>query len=127
MVTTICWFTLWSFAGLLILPTISRNASFEIDQLLTQRNAPSDWIIGTTFAMDQLQDGEPERSALIETIFHPIPSVARRVKSPPVGGFTAWQVARTTLFFSWACLGFLSRAVHCNVGRPELWTMLPSD
>ncbi|WP_146526280.1 hypothetical protein [Novipirellula artificiosorum] len=39
----------------------------------------------------------------------------------------AWHAARMTLFVSWACMGMLVRAVHCNVGRPELWVMLPTD
>ena len=127
LVTTVCWFTLWSFIGLLVLPTVSRNASLKIDQLLAQRGASADWIQATASSMDQLQDGEPERPPLIETIFHPIPSVSRRGNEAAVARFGAWNVARTTLFLSWGCLGFLSRAVHCNVGRPELWTMLPSD
>ncbi len=38
-----------------------------------------------------------------------------------------WNVARTTLFLSWACGGFLARAVHCNIGRPELWVLFPTD
>ncbi|HBJ36479.1 MAG TPA: hypothetical protein DDZ51_17355 [Planctomycetaceae bacterium] len=34
---------------------------------------------------------------------------------------------RMTLFVSWACMGMLARSVHYNVGRRELWVMLPSD
>jgi hypothetical protein len=65
---------------------------------------------------------------LIESIFHPVPSLSnRRALStrtyPPI----AWHAARMTLFLSWGCAGLLSRAVHCNVGRPELWVMLPTD
>ena len=127
LATTICWFTLWTFVGLLTLPTLSRRASLEIDQTLRERGAPSDWILRTAFSMDQLQDAEPERPAFVEAIFHPIPSVARRRASELGNGLSAWNVARTTLFFSWGCLGLLARAVHCNIGRPELWTMLPSD
>ena len=127
LVTTICGFTLWSFLGLLVLPTVSRNASLKIDQSLVQLGVAESVIFQTANEMDQLQDGEPERPALIETIFHPVPNVASRNVSRPVNGLVAWNVARTTLFFSWPCFGFLSRAVHCNVGRPELWTMLPTD
>ena len=127
IVTTACWFTLWTFLGLLTLPTLSRNASLAVDRELRQRGAPSDWILSTTYTMDQLQDGEPTRPAIVETIFHPIPSVSRRSPSESRVAVGAWNVARTTLFFSWGCLGFLARAVHCNVGRPELWMMLPSD
>ncbi len=127
LVTIICGFTLWSFLGLLTLPTVSRNASLKIDQELLQQGMPAELISNTAFTMDQMQDGEPERPRLIETIFHPVPNVASRNRTEPIRGLAAWNVARTTLFFSWACLGFLSRSVHCNVGRPELWTMLPTD
>ena len=37
LVTTFCGFTLWSFLGLLILPTVSRNASLRIDEILCQQ------------------------------------------------------------------------------------------
>ena len=127
LVTTICGFTLWSFLGLLTLPTVSRNASLRIDEILSQHGTPSSLIWDTAYSLDQLQDGEPSRPKLIETIFHPVPSVASRNRQQPPATLEAWNVARTTLFFSWACFGILSRAVHCNVGRPELWTMLPTD
>jgi hypothetical protein len=127
LATTVCGFTIWSFIGLLTLPTLSRNASLKIDQDLVQQGMPPELISTTALKLDQLQDGEPERPRLIETIFHPVPNVSSRNSGEPVSGFAAWNVARTTLFFSWACLGFLSRSVHCNVGRPELWTMLPTD
>ena len=126
-VTTVCAFTLWSFLGLLVLPTVSRNASLKIDQELLQQGTPVELITKTAFSLDQMQDGEPDRSRMIEAIFHPVPNVTSRNRNEPVKGLAAWNVARTTLFFSWACLGFLSRSVHCNVGRPELWTMLPTD
>lgn len=127
LVTTVCGFTLWSFFGLLTLPTVSRNTSLEIDQVLAKQGVPSELIAQTAFTMDQMQDGESERPALIETIFRPVPNVTSRNRSEPIRRLAAWNVARTTLFFSWACHGFLSRSVHCNVRRPELWTMLPSE
>jgi len=127
LVTVLCGFTLWSFFGLLILPTVSRTASLRVDEELVERGMPFDLISRTASSMDRLQDNEPERPGAIETIFHPVPSVNGRKRNQPVKGFAAWNVARTTLFFSWACLGVLSRSVHCNVGRPELWLMLPTD
>jgi hypothetical protein len=127
LVTTMCGFTVWSFVGLLILPTVSRNASLKIDQTLVNQGMPSTLIAETAFSMDQMQDGEPERPAWVEAIFHPVPNVTSRNRSQPIRGVAAWNVARTSLFFSWGCLGLLSRSVHCNVGRPELWTMLPTD
>ena len=39
----------------------------------------------------------------------------------------AHQATRLALYLSWACLGVLARAVHCNAGRPEVWVLLPSD
>lgn len=127
LVTTICGFTLWSFVGLLTLPTISRNASLQVDQRLAGQGVSADLIIETARTLDQRQDGEPQRPTGIETIFHPIPSVNNRVPGQRSTGIAAWNVARTTIFFSWPCLGLLNRAVHCNAGRPELWMMLPSD
>jgi hypothetical protein len=63
-------------------------------------------------------------------VFHPVPCVRRRVaelslRLRSIRGY--WNVARLTLFLSWPCGGFLSRAVHCNIGRPELWVLLPTD
>ena len=127
MVTTFCWFTLWSFVGLLVLPTVSRNASLNIDQTLSQQGTPADLIFETAYSQDKMQDGEPDRSKLVEAIFHPVPSVSSRNQRTTKSTLCAWNAARTTLFFSWACFGVLSRAVHCNVGRPELWAMLPTD
>ena len=127
LVTTMCGFTIWSFIGLLTLPTLSRNASLRIDQALIKQGVPRDLIANSAKAMDQLQDDEPERSKLVETIFHPVPSVSNRSPSGEIRGGKAWNVARTTLFLSWGCLGLLARSVHCNVGRPELWTTLPTD
>ncbi len=125
--STICWFTLWSFMGLLILPTVSRNACLMIDDELVRLGLPASWVTSTASTMDQLQDDEPQRPQWIETIFHPVPSVHGRSRSERGRGLAAWNVARTTLLFSWPCLGVLSRSVHCNLGRPELWTMLPTD
>lgn len=127
LVTTLCWFTLWSFIGLLVLPTVSRNASLLIDDELVRRGVPLEWVANTAASMDQLQDDEPARPRWIETIFHPVPSVQGRSRPDRGRGIGAWNVARTTLFFAWPCLGLLSRSVHCNLGRPELWTMLPTD
>lgn len=126
-VTLLCGFTLWSFLGLLTLPTISRKASLVVDARLVETNVSFDLISSTASSMDRLQDEEPERPKFIESIFHPVPSVRGRKQHQVVKGFVAWNVARTALFFSWSCLGFLSRSVHCNVGRPELWLMLPTD
>lgn len=120
-------FTLWTFFGLLTLPTLSRQASYAIDGLVLKTGVSSDVFQNTLKTLDTLQDDEPNRSALIETIFHPVPSVENRRTDCPAKFPIAWHAARMTLFVSWACMGALVRAVHCNVGRPELWVMLPTD
>ena len=130
LVATACGFTLWSFVGLLILPSFSRPGVLEGDYYALQRGVPRAVLEQTATTLDAWQDDEPARAPWIERIFHPIPSVRSRLASlayasdAPRG---AWQAARVALFLSWGCLGFLSRAVHCNSGRPELWVLFPGD
>ena len=122
------WFTLWSFLGLLTLPTLSRRAVAEIDQRLLDEGYPPEALDETTRSLDVLQDDEPERPGLVETIFHPIPSVENRTRGPRRKGVAgAWDVARTAVYLSASGVGLLGRAVHCNCGRPALWVFLPTD
>jgi hypothetical protein len=124
---TCCGFTLWSFLGLLTLPTLSRQAAYAIDRKVIDQGASQESLFRAVQTLDRLQDDEPKRPALIEAIFHPVPSVdKRRIESANTFPI-AWHAARMTLFVSWASMGMLVRAVHCNVGRPELWVMLPTD
>lgn len=120
-------FTLWSFLGLLILPTVSRQASYAIDRNVIIRGVPAETLSNTVKGLDRFQDDEPSRPPWIETIFHPVPSVENRQSGLGGGYPMAWHAARMTLFVSWSCMGSLTRAVHCNAGRPELWVMLPTD
>lgn len=126
LVTTFCGFTCWSFLGLLILPTVSRQAAYAIDEQVLRRGVPDSLLLEALSEIDRNQDDEPQRPAAIETIFHPVPSVNNR-RSGARGVSGAWHAARMSLFLSWACVGLLSRAVHCNSGRPELWVLLPTD
>lgn len=119
---------LWSFVGLLLLPAFSRTASRAADHR-RREDAPA--LEQAWTKLDQLQDGEPERSAGLESVFHPVRSVSGRVRDlnraegePGVG---TWHVARYALWLSHAGLSPLGRLVHCNAGRPELWAFLPSD
>ncbi|MEQ8846685.1 DUF2867 domain-containing protein [Botrimarina sp.] len=122
------WFTLWSFLGLLVLPTLSRRAVAEIDQRLLDDGYSPELVAQTTRKLDTLQDDEPERPGFVETIFHPVPSVQNRTRGPRRKGVAgAWDVARTTVFLSASGIGLLGRAVHCNCGRPALWVFLPTD
>lgn len=125
-------FTLWSFLGLLTLPTLSRQGARRVDAALLD-DAPESAatpqevqrLIGR---LDELQDDEPSRRPIVEAIFHPIPSVENR-GDPGAGRRTpaAWDAARTNIVLGLSGMGLLSRAVHCNCGRPELWIFLPTD
>ena len=134
-VTVIAWFTLWSFLGLLALPTLSRPAVLVADRWA--RSSHDAATVQTTIEqLDAWQDDEAERAQGVERIFHPVPSRNARVRAlaaddrptdtvaVPAG---AWHATRMMLYLSWAGVGGLSRAVHCNIGRPSLWVMLPGD
>jgi hypothetical protein len=130
IVTLACGFTLWSFLGLLLLPSLSRPAVLATDRALLARSVTRAALEAAIRAVDQEQDDEPVRAPWIERIFHPIPSVAVRLAAldrPASPRWGADEAARLTLYLSWACLGLLSRAVHCNSGRPEYWVYLPRD
>ena len=127
LVTTCCGFTCWSFVGLLVLPTLSRKAAYALDRRMVERGIPAELLDDMLTALDRLQDDEPQRATMVESIFHPVPSVANRRAPSGATEPGAWHVARMTLFLSWACMGMLARVVHCNAGRPELWVMLPTD
>jgi hypothetical protein len=121
--------TLWSFLGLLVLPFFSRAGVFEADRWALDHGATSASLLLAMTEIDQLQDDEPARSRWVERVFHPVPSIENRLKA--IEGarrqIGAWQAARVALYLSWAHFGLLSRAVHCNAGRPELWVILPGD
>ena len=128
MVATGAWFTIWSFIGLLVLPTVSRPAVRTADAAAADTWPPGD-VARVVTTLDALQDDEPERPGAVETIFHPIPGAATRIAQlgSPTTGPRPWHAARLALPMSWCCLGLLGRAVHCNAGRPELWVLLPAD
>jgi hypothetical protein len=123
------WFTLWSFVGLLLLPTLNRPGVLEADRFARNSGIGEETMERGMIDLDRLQDDEPNRSRWIERVFHPIPSVMNRMEylQSDTDERGAWQSARITLYLSWVCFGFLSRAVHCNVGRPELWVLFPGD
>ncbi|MEM0914881.1 MAG: hypothetical protein AAGK09_09760 [Planctomycetota bacterium] len=124
------WFTLWSFAGLLVLPTLSRRAVDAIDRSLVAEGRDPESVDRVSRALNARQDGETHRPGLVETIFHPIPSVENRTDRGNTSGrslIAAWDAARSAVYFSAAGLGLLGRAVHCNAGKPALWVFLPTD
>ncbi|MEM7234983.1 MAG: hypothetical protein AAF517_22580, partial [Planctomycetota bacterium] len=129
LVTTILWFTLWSFLGLLLLPTVSRIAVRSADRVAIRDGSSAKTLSQAIEELREITRGEAQRSAGVESIFHPVPSPGRRPirEAAETNERAPWHVARTALFLSWAGLGLLSRAVHCNCGRPELWAFLPNE
>lgn len=123
------WSTLWAFLGVLLLPTPSRQGVFAGDALARRGGAPRTLLADTIRQLERDQDDEISRSRGVETVFHPVPAAARRLGAldEPRALWGPWHAARTALFLSWANLSWLSRAVHCNLGRPEVWVLLPSD
>jgi len=120
--------SLWSFLGLLVLPSFSQKATLFGDQ--SWKKGDQNKITKLIEELDAFQDQEPKRQEQIQRIFHPIASVDLRVRALEIDqeiSNGAWHIARYTLFYSWSILSFMGRAVHCNVGRPDLWVFLPSD
>lgn len=125
---TVFYMTLFHFLGLLILPTPTRNMTRTVDhKIMDHFDSPSQfqsWV----HRFSHLTDGEDQRHPWIESIFHPLPSTQRRLNgSPSASPWAAWNATRTMLFLSIFTAGILSRAVHCNVGRPDLWIIAPTD
>ncbi len=121
------WSTLWAFLGVLLLPTPSRWGVFAGDALVAGEHQAL--LSNAIRQLDRDQDDEYTRAAGVETLFHPIPAAARRTDrlGNQVATWGPWHAARVALYLSWTNLSWLSRAVHCNIGRPEVWVLLPSD
>ncbi|MDH4379231.1 MAG: hypothetical protein QE263_04935 [Vampirovibrionales bacterium] len=129
--------TLWSFLGVLVLPMLNQKAVLHLDlcTISSQPPASMDAIKSGIVTLDAWQDEEPSRHPWVQRIFHPIPSVTQRLgafqqpnsKLHQTKTYYPWHVARRALFLSWPLMGLLNRAVHCNVGRPDLWVFLPSE
>ena len=129
--------TLWSFLGVLVLPLISQRAVLALDGVSCRQLTQAEQIaVGQASGqaikqLDSWQDEEPARHRWIQTIFHPLPSVQQRqaVMASGTNGpaWGLWHVARRALYYSWPLMNLLNRAVHCNVGRPDLWVFLPAE
>jgi len=120
-----CWMTLWAFASLLVLPALSRKAVLAADRAAAESGHDvRAWI--ARFPDLVGEDGSP--NAAVQTIFYPVPSAEMRQRQlgQPSTGFIPGNLARSNLYYSWATLTLLGRAVHCNVGRPALWVFPPS-
>jgi hypothetical protein len=129
--TVSLWFTLWSALGMVVLPTFSRQGVYEADRFAKKAGVPQDVMETVITELDKQQDDEPTRSRWEEWIFHPTPSADNRIvelsRKRARGPIGAWHASSAALYTSWAGLGFLSRAEHGIIGRPDLWVMHPGD
>jgi len=132
LIATSAWFTLWQFAGLLLLPSVSRPAILEADGVAAVR-VGADATYRAMAKLDEWQEGEPSRVEAVETIFHPVPQLRERMQRLQAGASAEplppsfYHATRTMLASGWAFTGLLGRVVHCNLGRPALWVVFPSD
>jgi hypothetical protein len=129
VVSVFLYFLMFSFAGLLLLPSFNRRSVFLLDGHVAAESDAS-MLCNAISTVDEMTEQDASRSSAAESVFQPIPCPARRVAAlhhPPSRGTGTWNVATTTLFLSRAFGGPLSRAVHCNVGRPELWAIPPTE
>jgi hypothetical protein len=131
LLTVVAWATLWSFVGLLVLPTPSRRAVHVGDRAAAASHGAAGLREAIVW-LDVRQDDEPARPRGVETVFHPVPARTLRLAAldgayTPPTTLAAHQAARHALYLAWALLSPLSRAVHCNVGRPALWVVWPGD
>ncbi|MFN8555695.1 MAG: hypothetical protein U0103_29870 [Candidatus Obscuribacterales bacterium] len=127
-VSTSLFFTLWSFLGLLTLPFFSQKGVIEADQTARASGLDEALWLETVTRIDSMMESEPDRSDIVQLVFHPVPTPGRRLEAlhgPAVKG--AWNLARYAIWLSLVGMGLLGRAVHCNAGRPELWCMPPAD
>ena len=124
-----CVYTLWSFLGLLLLPSVSQQAVMQADQAVVEFGVAKALLAKMILVMDRQMEDEIDRSDAVQFVFHPIPSPNRRLATgssiKTIGG--AWNVARYTVSLSIIGLSLLNRAVHCNAGKPDLWSILPAD
>lgn len=130
LLETACWFSMFTCLGMLgLLPELSRRAAAELDGWARDKGAPLPRLQQVISHTARAHGDHPRRSRLQEFIFHPVPSVENRLQDLLLcrRKHGAWHAARTMVFLSWAGLGLLSRAVHCNIGRPELWVFPPCD
>ncbi|MEO7318877.1 MAG: hypothetical protein ABIZ56_07820 [Chthoniobacteraceae bacterium] len=112
-----CWMTLWVFVGLWGLPSFSRGSVFAADLAAADSGlAIAAWI--TRFPDLTGEDGSA--NSAVQTIFYPIPSVKRRLRSIEDAPLVLGSLARNNLYFSWVTLTLLGRAVQCNVGAPRV-------
>ena len=132
LVSIMAGMTLWAFLGVLLLPTVSRAAVYAADSAAAATVGAAAVKAGIE-RLDAWQDDEPKRPPTVERVFHPVPSRTNRIaalgeaRRTSLGWLHAHNVARQALWLGWGTFSPISRAVHCNVGRPALWVMLPGD
>lgn len=119
----VCWMTLWAFTSLLVLPSLSRGSVLAADRAAADSGlAIETWLM--RFPTLTGEDGSA--NGVAQAVFYPIPSLKMRLHPHADAPLVLGSLARNNLYYSWATLTLLGRAVHCNVGRPALWVFPPA-
>ena len=121
------WMTLWSFIGLLILPSLSHSSVYAADRASYQKKPKKTEDFINKFPDIVGENGH--NNPRIQKIFYPIPNSKARLEKlneTSCSKLVLGSLSRTNLFLSWACLNLTARSVHCNFGRPLLWIYPPA-
>lgn len=120
----VCWMTLWSFLGLLILPMLGHGTVYAADRAVQEIGLdPRPWLS----RFPELIGEDGSESLGIQSVFYPIPSAKNRLfhLQKTSSRIVVGNLARHGLYYSLATGTLLGRSVHCNLGRPALWIYPP--
>ena len=129
LLTTLLYMTLFSPFILLLTLIPTRAGVHECDYFAAKKGIPKRILRKVWRETAWLTAGvtDVERAVQFDGV-RPIPPIATRLQNilqePPT--YAGWNAQQMTLYLSWACCGFLSRAIFVQ-GRPERWVFLPCD
>jgi Zn-dependent protease with chaperone function len=83
--TVSLWMTVWSFLGLLVLPSLSRRPTIAADRAAVSGGIDPGELTRVPGRLDAEQANEPRRGRLVEAVFHPVPSLERRIAALGAG------------------------------------------
>ena len=73
----------WAWIGLLVLPSLGRRQVLAADRFVVERGVDPLLVRATLELLAQRNHVDRARSALVERIFHPVPSLERRLEALP--------------------------------------------
>ena len=118
-------FNLISFIYILILPTISQQGIYKIDNIMKEKNL--NLFKQNLEIFENNQDKNLSRTKAVESIFYPIPSIKSRLNQKERERFGLPNVSRMIIFYSSFSLSIIFKGVHGNAGKVENWILPPSE